>query len=97
MLKLAVPMTLNNLAGGIATGITGVSPFVAAAAALCASFSMMAAGYWLGKACAAHMKRCIDPRLLSAIVFTLVALMQIASVVQDALGGEPDDGGDARA
>lgn len=46
--KLAIPMTLNNLAGGVATGIAGVSPAVASFYAFWASVIFMYVGVWLG-------------------------------------------------
>lgn len=44
MTQLAIPMTLNNLAGGIATGVAGVPPRLAAVYVLLVSLIGMAAG-----------------------------------------------------
>jgi hypothetical protein len=77
VLKLAVPMTLNNLAGGIATGIAGVSPIIAGGAAFGASFVMMAAGHCLGRTCAHSVERSVDPRVLSTLVFVTLAFLQL--------------------
>ena len=46
-LQLALPMTLNNLAGGIASGVSGISPFISFAMAFICSFGMMQIGYIL--------------------------------------------------
>lgn len=43
--RLALPMTLNNLAGGVAGGAIGVGPGLAFACALLASVVMMATGH----------------------------------------------------
>jgi putative Mn2+ efflux pump MntP len=48
-LQLALPMTLNNLTGGVAGGLLGVSPLVGTFWALVASVISMNVGYWLGK------------------------------------------------
>lgn len=46
--KLAIPMTLNNLAGGVAGGAAGLMPAVSAFYALVASLVTMAVGYHVG-------------------------------------------------
>lgn len=80
--KLALPMTLNNLAGGVASGILGVSPLVSGFGALVASYLMMAAGYHLGRRLGATVERCLDPRVLAATIFVAVALTQIVDALQ---------------
>ena len=47
--RLAVPMTLNNLAGGVAGGVGGVKPVPAFLLGFLASFAAMALGHELGK------------------------------------------------
>lgn len=47
-IQLAFPMTLNNLAGGVAGGAIGVSPLQAGLYGLLASFLTMALGHWIG-------------------------------------------------
>jgi putative Mn2+ efflux pump MntP len=47
-MKLAVPMTLNNLAGGVAGGAVGVSPLQATCYGFLASFLTMTVGYLVG-------------------------------------------------
>ncbi len=49
VLTLAVPMTLNNLAGGVAGGAAGLTPEIMATYALLASFVTMWAGHSVGK------------------------------------------------
>ena len=44
--QFAVPTTLNNLAGGIAVGI---SPWLSSTSAFCASLAMMATGFYVGQ------------------------------------------------
>lgn len=46
-LQLALPMTLNNLAGGIASGVSGISPWISFAMAFLCSFGLMQIGYIL--------------------------------------------------
>lgn len=48
-LSLALPMTLNNLAGGVAGGVVGVSAVTAACCALAVSVGTMWFGYRLGR------------------------------------------------
>ena len=51
--KLALPMTLNNLAGGIAGGLAGVGPLELATGGFLASFLLM----WSGHAIARYIQR----------------------------------------
>lgn len=48
VLSLAIPMTLNNLAGGVAGGAAGLTPEMTAIYALVASFASMYVGYFVG-------------------------------------------------
>lgn len=48
-LQLAIPMTLNNLAGGVAGGAFGVTPVQAFVYALIASCFTMSLGYRVGR------------------------------------------------
>ena len=84
--RLAVPMTLNNLAGGVASGVVGVGPIVAGGCALAASFVMMASGHCLGRTLGHVVEKCLDPRLLAVTVFASVALVQLVGAVQAAVG-----------
>lgn len=80
--KLALPMTLNNLAGGVASGVVGVSPLISGFGALVASYLMMASGYFLGRRLGGAVERCLDPRVLAATIFAAVALTQIMEAAQ---------------
>ena len=84
--KLALPMTLNNLAGGVASGVVGVAPLIAGTAALFASYVMMAFGFFLGKRLGFIVEQWIDPRVLAAAVFVSVAVAQLI----EALSGLSD-------
>lgn len=84
--KLALPMTLNNLAGGVASGVIGVAPLVAGTAALLASYVMMAFGFFLGKRLGFIVEQWMDPRVLAAAVFVSVAVAQLI----EALSGLSD-------
>ena len=46
--KLALPMTLNNLAGGVAGGLAGVGPLELATGGFLASFMLMWSGHAIG-------------------------------------------------
>ena len=84
MLSLAVPMTLNNLAGGVAGGVAGIGPIMAGGLALAASFAMMAGGHFLGRQLGGSLP--VDPRAAAAAIFAALALMQAADVVPILLG-----------
>lgn len=79
--KLAVPMTLNNLAGGVAGGAVGIGPLQAGFCALLASYLMCGLGHRLGKTIGPQLEGCIEPRLVGAAIFFIVALMQVHGVV----------------
>lgn len=80
-LALAVPMTLNNLAGGVAGGLSGSGPLGMGLGALMASFVFMASGHCLGRwASAGDDKKAFagsDPRLCSAFIFFGLATSRI--------------------
>eukprot|EP00747_Dinoflagellata_sp_TGD_P106369 gnl/TRDRNA2_/TRDRNA2_169839_c0_seq3.p1 gnl/TRDRNA2_/TRDRNA2_169839_c0~~gnl/TRDRNA2_/TRDRNA2_169839_c0_seq3.p1 ORF type:complete len:349 (+),score=62.16 gnl/TRDRNA2_/TRDRNA2_169839_c0_seq3:90-1049(+) len=63
--KLALPMTLNNLAGGVAGGLSGIGPVTMGAGSLLASFGLM----WLGHKSGRMVARHFDSRVASAVVF----------------------------
>jgi putative Mn2+ efflux pump MntP len=48
-IQLALPMTLNNLAGGVAGGAVGVTPLEAGVYGFCASFVTMSVGEEIGQ------------------------------------------------
>jgi len=80
-LALAVPMTLNNLAGGVAGGLSGSGPLGMGLGALVASFVLMASGHCLGRwASAGDDKKALagtDPRLCAAFIFFGLATSQL--------------------
>jgi putative Mn2+ efflux pump MntP len=49
LVQLAVPMSLNNMAGGVASGVAGVSESLASIYALLASVLFMESGVYLGQ------------------------------------------------
>ena len=75
--KLAIPMTLNNLAGGIAGGVVGIGPTLAGGSAFVASFVMMAVGYVLGKCVGGALDGRLDVRLLSCAIFAFLCVSQV--------------------
>lgn len=95
--KLALPMTLNNLAGGVAGGLARIPPLLLGAGAFAASFGLM----WVGRA----LGNCIvtrgadrhaghrgggggggpalplDERVVAAVVFLGLAAQQLNSAL----------------
>ena len=63
--QFAVPTTLNNLAGGIAVGI---SPWLSGTSAFCASLAMMATGFYVGQRLPSVLRGLqLDVRLFSCV------------------------------
>ena len=77
---LALPMTLNNVAGGVAGGLAGFPARATGGAAFVASFGLMALGYRCGALGAAAARA--DPRLVAAAVFLSMGLAQLASAAK---------------
>ena len=75
-------MTLNNLAGGVASGVVGISPLAAGGLALFASYVMMTGGFFLGRRLGTTVERWIDPRVLAAAIFLSVAGAQLVEAAQ---------------
>lgn len=73
---LAVPMTLNNIAGGIGAGLAGYSVAAMGVGAFAASFIMWGLGAAAGRAGAAATR--LDPRVLAASIFLSLGLAQLA-------------------
>ena len=73
ILRLAVPMTLNNLAGGVAGGAAGVEPVISGIMALIASFTMMDLGYKLGSRLGTSIGDKIDTHIISSCIFVGLA------------------------
>lgn len=76
--SLALPMTLNNLAGGVAGGVVGINWDVAFVYALVASFIAMTSGYWIGMTFAksARMQQ-VSSELLAAIIYFSLSLVTL--------------------
>mmetsp|Transcript_4544 Transcript_4544/g.10174 ORF Transcript_4544/g.10174 Transcript_4544/m.10174 type:complete len:197 (-) Transcript_4544:48-638(-) len=80
-LRIAVPMTLNNLAGGVAGGAAGVDPQTAGTLALLASYCMMKFGHAIGGYLMPSMGRCIDTRIISGAIFASLSVAQFAQLI----------------
>ena len=79
VMRLALPMTLNNLAGGVAGGAAGISPEVASIYALVASFGTMSVGHSIGKRMGKNLAT--DPSLIAGILLGLLCLLTIYEVL----------------
>ena len=80
--RIGLPMTLNNLAGGAAGGAVGVGAVVFGVLALLASFAMMKIGHTVGRSgLGCWVGRRVDARAVSGIIFASLALSQFLSVV----------------
>ena len=75
-LRIAVPMTLNNLAGGVAGGAAGIDPRTAGTLALLASYCMMKLGHVVGEFLMPSLGRHVDTRVVSGAIFGGLALSQ---------------------
>jgi putative Mn2+ efflux pump MntP len=68
-------MTLNNIAGGVAGGIAGVSPLMGSSCVLLAAGLMMAAGHVVGRCCGTAIS--VEPALISACIFFALGTYQL--------------------
>jgi hypothetical protein len=76
-------MTLNNLAGGIAGGVVGIGPLLAGTSAFCASFAMMATGFFVGQRLHSVLRGSqLDVRLFSCSIFVTLAYGQVSEKLQ---------------
>lgn len=75
VIRLAVPMTLNNLAGGVAGGAVGLSPLVSASYALLASFLTMAVGHRIGHRLG--KSQMVNPSLVSCCLLGALCLLTL--------------------
>lgn len=78
--KLALPMTLNNLAGGVAGGAAGISPWINCIFAFLSSFLMMLVGFRIGKKLGNSLP--FDPSLLSAALLAALCLLTIQEAME---------------
>ena len=97
--KLAVPMTLNNVAGGVSGGLSDLPPAAMAVSAFIASFALMHLGNAIGASLATtttngddHKRESssctanaisIDPRILAACAFAFLGISQLFGLVHD--------------
>lgn len=72
---LAIPMTLNNLAAGVAGGLAGANLLLLGVMTLVASFIMMLVGHRLGYCMSRPLA--VDPRILTGVAFLGVAAWQL--------------------
>ena len=75
VLSLAIPMTLNNLAGGMVAGTAGVQPLMSGLMAFIASFVMMLLGYYLGRWMGNAIGQRIDTTFISCGIYVILALL----------------------
>lgn len=94
VLKLAIPMTLNNLAGGVAGGAAGLTPQMSAFYALLASFFTMLVGYRAGLRVGSAMMQShnsnktkkrlyLHPSLLSAVLLGILCILTLREAIFD--------------
>lgn len=75
---ISVPMTLNNLAGGVAGGLAGANVFILSISTLLASFIMMLMGHSLGLMLGTKLTR-VNPQLFGAVGFVCLGLAELFS------------------
>mmetsp|Transcript_16982 Transcript_16982/g.47017 ORF Transcript_16982/g.47017 Transcript_16982/m.47017 type:complete len:200 (-) Transcript_16982:1431-2030(-) len=80
VLKLALPMTLNNLAGGVAGGAAGFSPSVTAGYALLASFLTMLVGHAVGMKMGHHLP--CNPSYVSGMLISVLCIITSLDVLE---------------
>ena len=78
--RIGLPMTLNNLAGGAAGGAAGVGAATSGLLALFASFAMMKIGHIVGSSSlGVWVGRRVDARAVAGFIFAALALSQFLS------------------
>jgi len=70
-------MSLNNLASGLAGGLSGIPPLTLCAAAFAASWGLMAGGHATGIRCGSLP---VDPRVLGGGLFVYLAAQQAMEI-----------------
>jgi len=80
-LALAVPMTLNNIAGGVAGGASGISPQLSFILAFACSFIMMDLGYIFG---GSFQIRWVEEHAgtIAGIIFGFLGNLQVIDYIQ---------------
>lgn len=77
VLRIALPMTLNNLAGGAAGGASGIDAKTSGLAALVASFCMMKLGHVMGSNLMRSVDKRKDSTVVSGSIFACLAALQL--------------------
>mmetsp|Transcript_56083 Transcript_56083/g.88892 ORF Transcript_56083/g.88892 Transcript_56083/m.88892 type:complete len:233 (-) Transcript_56083:33-731(-) len=78
---LGLPMTLNNLASGLAGGLVGMNIWLLGLLTFLASSVLMCLGYALGSCTGKALPT--DPRLPVGVVFLCLGLVQIAPLMSE--------------
>ncbi|KAL7485999.1 hypothetical protein ACHAW6_011607 [Cyclotella cf. meneghiniana] len=81
-LRLALPMTLNNLAGGAAGGAAGIDAKTAGVMAFFASFCMMKIGHVVGGCLTNPVGNKIHTNVISGAIFSCLAMIQFMQLLQ---------------
>mmetsp|Transcript_13885 Transcript_13885/g.20494 ORF Transcript_13885/g.20494 Transcript_13885/m.20494 type:complete len:174 (-) Transcript_13885:352-873(-) len=76
-IAMAIPMTLNNLVGGVAGGAVGILPMIAGISALVASYSTMSLGFWMGRQTTSTLP--IQPSQVSSILFVVLGILSLVA------------------
>ena len=79
--QLAVPMTLNNLAGGVTGGAVGITPSQSFVYGWIVSFVTMAVGYWIGSRYYQQQQLATDPSRISAILFGILSILAFVDTI----------------
>ena len=81
--RLGIPMTLNNLAGGVAGGAAGVDANTAFIMVLLASFCMMKIGNSVGLYLNTSVNgiKKMDARIISGSIFACLAFIQLIQLL----------------
>lgn len=82
--RIALPMTLNNIAGGFAGGIAQLGPLSMGSTAFIASFALMHSGHKVGSLGARAMTDRLDPRCLAALAFFSLGMSQALNAWNEA-------------
>ena len=86
---MAIPMTLNNLVGGVAGGVVGIPPNIAAMCALVASYVTMAMGHWVGVRASSTLSAATQypPSRLASAIYVILGLVSLWNAVSQKLLG----------
>ena len=79
--QLAVPMTLNNFAGGVTGGAVGITPSQSFVYGWIVSFVTMAGGYWIGSRYCQQQQLATDPSQISALLFGILSILSFVDTI----------------